>query len=147
VTVQCVAPTGSDANDGLSWATPKKSVLAAYDTLPGSRPGNLGGGTIYFPYGSRIGSNADPEEQGLWLLGGSDPQFANPPAGWRPAKPLVLIGQGSIGSNAIAGPAPPVWLSGGSATDPAHLVYDGSDGTGRSGAVSHRDGSRPRGPA
>ena len=43
ISVQYVAPNGSDTNDGLSWATAKKSVLGAYDALP-DNPGSAGGG-------------------------------------------------------------------------------------------------------
>jgi len=85
--VRYVSPNGDDSFDGLSWDTPKKTILAAYDSLPGT------GGTIYIADGSWVGGEVP--NQGIWLIGPSDPSYASPPAGWRVQRARVrFIGIG-----------------------------------------------------
>lgn len=77
-----VAPNGDDQNDGLSWGTAKRTILAAYDALPtgfwnveqnrissppatGDQPAQ--GGTIYIATGSAVGGEV--RGQGIWILG------------------------------------------------------------------------------
>lgn len=85
--VQYVHPSGNDSNDGLSWATPKKYILSAYDALP------TAGGTIYIADQSNVGGEV--ANQGIWIIGPFDPDFASPPAGWRQQKIVEFIGRGS----------------------------------------------------
>ena len=99
-----VSPNGNDGGDGLSWATAKRTILAAYDSL-----GEYSwvGGTIYIAGGSGIADEGDlgvdglPKNlpgQGIWIMGPDDPNYQpipNPrppdwidplPKGWRRAK-------------------------------------------------------------
>jgi hypothetical protein len=102
-----VTSEGNDARDGLSWGTSKLTILAAYDALPAA------GGTILLA-GASVSMGGEVAEQGLWLMGGSDNQYASPPAGWRQQKRLRLIGVGTgmSGAGQIASPA--VQINGGS---------------------------------
>src|ERR1700675_3132231 len=87
--IQYVDYTGNDANNGLSWGSAKKTIMAAYDALPNS------GGSIFIMQGS--GSDATPIQatstpgQGIWIMGSKDPNYSNPPPGWRKAKPNVTF--------------------------------------------------------
>lgn len=123
------APTGNDANDGSYWAFAKADVMSCYDALPS------GGGTIYIrddSNGQHVGIRAckptDPPGCGIWLMGGRDPNYTNPPPGWRRAKTggagaVDFIGVGGTTGNmnvdarvrilcgAPGGPNPCVWLS------------------------------------
>ena len=90
--IQYVSPNGNDANDGFSWGTAKLHMYNALQALPGGsvvKPYKAGQGIIHVsanvPYGGpAIGG-------GLWLMGGNDPNFANPPPGW-----LQVVGGGGI---------------------------------------------------
>jgi hypothetical protein len=90
--IQYVSPHGNDSNDGLSWGAAKLTVFAACEALPGgaTTPPTCGNGTIYFS----DKSSANPfAHGGLWLMGGLDPNFAKPPAGWlRVSGPLSVVG-------------------------------------------------------
>ncbi|HEY7372098.1 MAG TPA: hypothetical protein VIF57_07945 [Polyangia bacterium] len=87
-TTYYVSPSGSDSNDGLSWDTPVKTILKAYDLMPGS------GGTIYIADGSWVGGEV--ANQGIWIVGPDDPAYSSPPAGWRQGKARVhFIGIGT----------------------------------------------------
>lgn len=78
-----VSPLGNDAADGLSWATAKRTVLAAYDAaVPGSR--------IIIASDSIIGGEVNG--QGLWIMGSRDAAYANPPPGWRRYKSVEFFG-------------------------------------------------------
>ncbi len=103
-----VRSDGDDANDGLSWRYPKKTVLNAYDTLP------AGGGTVYV-YGT-VAWGSEVSGQGIWLAGYQDSQYSNLPAGWRQAKHIAIIGVGPYVSSFNV--APQAYITGGSATDP-----------------------------
>jgi hypothetical protein len=90
--IQYVSPHGNDSNDGLSWGAAKLTVFAACEALPGgaTSPSTCGNGTIYF---SDKSSASQFTNGGLWLLGGSDPNFARPPAGWlRVSGPISVVG-------------------------------------------------------
>jgi hypothetical protein len=108
---------GSDINDGLSWDTAKNSMMACYDRLP------AGGGFVYFSEGNggeRTPVNAtNVSGCGIWIMGGTDPNFAKPPACWRKVKAVTFIGAGGINSitHILAGSSadnnhPAIWLSG-----------------------------------
>ena len=98
-----VSPSGNDANNGASWATAKKTILAAYDALP-----SPSGGTIYIADGSFVGGSVI--NQGIWIVGADDPSFANPLSGWRQQKVVRFIGVGSdsLGLQFGVGTAPSV---------------------------------------
>ena len=88
---------GSDSNDGLTPATPKSSIMSAYDDLPTS---NLNGGTIY-AIGPTVPAcpSGSPSGCGIWIMGPGDPNYSSPPSGWRKAKysylaPISIIGIG-----------------------------------------------------
>jgi hypothetical protein len=81
--------TGNDANDGQSWGTAKKTVLAAYDSLPSV------GGTIKIGANTQVGGEI--AGQGIWLAGNGDPQHAAMTApgvvpGWRKIKSVKFEG-------------------------------------------------------
>jgi hypothetical protein len=90
--IRYVADTGDDTNDGLSWDSPKKTLLAAYDALPTT------GGTIYL-----AGLNVRIGGPGLWLCGPGDPAYAAQPYPWRRQKPVTIKAIGTTGSNGIGG--------------------------------------------
>jgi hypothetical protein len=82
--IKFVSPKGSDTDpqhNGSTWETAKRTILAAYDSLPDS------GGTIFISNGSHVGGEI--EGQGIWLTGNS----ALLP-GWRKAKRVSFIGVG-----------------------------------------------------
>jgi hypothetical protein len=81
------APTGDDANDGLSWETAKKTIDAAYDALlaVGSPLSEVGGGELHFAEGTA---------GHLWIRGDG---LSVP--GWKPQCPLRLIGHGKSSSS------------------------------------------------
>ncbi len=108
--VMRVLREGNDGNSGLSLAEAKRTILGAYDALPN-------GGTILV-YGSAVDIGGEVRDQGLWLAGAEDPQSNSLPPGWRPARPITIVGLGGTlqtgaGSQARARVA----LRGGSATD------------------------------
>ena len=124
--VRYVSSAGNDGNDGLSWGTAKLTVYGALISLPGgsASPATAGAGTVYFSDGASSNPTAGA---GVWLMAGTDPNYASPPAGWlRSTQGVALIGvmtknYGSIthipkaalaaGSGADSN-HPAVWLSG-----------------------------------
>lgn len=127
--IQYVAvATGNDSNDGLSWGTAKLTIMAAYDALP------AGGGVVFID-GQGVDSTQWPActstaNQGIWIMGPTDPNYASPPAGWRKAKnggnvqvafigvpSSVAVANAMSGNmSGIIGPNfdthPTIWLSG-----------------------------------
>lgn len=80
------SPAGSNANDGTTWATAKKTVASAYDALPST------GGTIYFEDNTKW---SDGTEGGglvdlnpMWVTARS----LTAPSGWRLAKAARCVG-------------------------------------------------------
>src|ERR1019366_319585 len=66
IAVQYVSPTGNDSNDGLSWETAKRTVVAALEALPGGNSTTAGHGTVDLMDGVSWTPIAN---QGLWLMG------------------------------------------------------------------------------
>ncbi len=86
-----VSPNGSDSNDGLSWGSAKQTLYAAVSEL--EQQSGASGGTIYVAANSSCGGPV--AGQGLWLVGGLDPTYTNPPSGWIVAyHPLRIVGVG-----------------------------------------------------
>src|SRR5437660_7830290 len=81
-----VSPSGSDSNNGRSWASAKATILAAYDGLSAS------GGTIYIASGSFVGGTI--ANQGVWIVGPNDPSYNSPLPGWRKQKMVRFVGVG-----------------------------------------------------
>ena len=90
--VRYVSDQGDDAFDGLSWDSPKRTLLAAYDALPTTT-----GGTIFLAGNCRIGG------PGLWLCGPGDPAYASLPSPWRRQKPVTITAVGTTTTNGIGG--------------------------------------------
>jgi len=116
--IRYVSSNGNDALDGLSWSTPKLTIMAAYDALPST------GGTVYITWGGVAAgpSCTSTAGQGIALIGPTDPNFASPPAGpgWRTFKSVSFIGVG--GSSRGSGTStigPVVRVNCGGATNPA----------------------------
>ncbi|HEV2987866.1 MAG TPA: hypothetical protein VG759_05455, partial [Candidatus Angelobacter sp.] len=78
--VQMVSPNGNDANDGLSWASAKMHVYNALQALPGGSSTFAGTGTVLLS--GTVNYGGPVANQGMWLMGQSDPNFASPPSGW-----------------------------------------------------------------
>ena len=79
IAIRYVSDAGSDANDGLSWSTSKRTIYGALVSLPGGGTTMAGSGTIYVG----PGSTANPTPGGgIWLMGPLDPNYSSPPAGW-----------------------------------------------------------------
>lgn len=78
--VRYVTATGNDSNDGRSWGSAKLTVYAALQALPGGSTGIVGGGTIKLSGTVAYGGPA--ANQGMWIMGGGDPNFGSPPSGW-----------------------------------------------------------------
>jgi hypothetical protein len=116
---------GNDQKDGKSWTTAKGTIMACYDALPEK------GGTIFIAQGGGGDPDfvraTDTPGQGIWILGGTDPNFKHPPSGWRRSKGQVSfigVAATSLQSNGHKGGAveivsggaahnqPAVWLSG-----------------------------------
>lgn len=97
---QYVAPTGNDSLDGLSPETAKKTIVAAYDTLP-----EFLGGHIYLfagpveigKPGLWIGGALDPNESDMGEGGDGTGAYAN----WRKEKPLTIEGIGGRVQNLV----------------------------------------------
>ena len=116
-----VSPSGSDANDGLSWSAAKKTIYAALEALPGGaiNPATAGQGLIYVA----DGSDANPKlNAGIWLLGNtSDPNYNQPPSGWlRVSGPLRIQGVNCFHANANQSGAPGCYVKAGGGTDNRH---------------------------
>lgn len=84
--IEYAASGGSDSNDGKSWGTAKATVMAAYDALSAL------GGTIYICSIYTNAINWTSTGQGAWIMGPTDPNYANPPPGWRRVKSAKFIG-------------------------------------------------------
>ena len=120
IAIRYVSDDGSDANDGLSWSTSKRTIYGALVSLPGGGTNMAGFGTIYVGPGVTASPTANG---GIWLMGPNDPNYSSPPAGW-----LKCAGSGCnvniIGmSNAAGGPnghKPRINLSAGSSADNNH---------------------------
>lgn len=78
-----VHPLGDDANDGKSWSTAKETILGAYDAVSS-------GGLINIYHGSHVGGEV--AQQGIWIIGPNDVNWASPPSGWRQQKAVVFQG-------------------------------------------------------
>jgi hypothetical protein len=110
---------GSDVNDGSSWASAKADIMSCYDALPDA------GGTIYIADGGagypiHACKTGDPAGCGIWIMGSGDPNFANPPAGWRRRKRTVAF-RGCGGNSAtIIQRTPQVSIAAGSGADTQH---------------------------
>jgi len=115
------APGGNRLNEGFSWRSSKGTVMDCYDALP------PGGGTIYIGHGTPATAIAG---EGIWIMGHTDPNYGNPPQGWRTAKTAVSFigvgGQQNIFNGyanlafVVAGGSadrrhPAVWISGSNA--------------------------------
>jgi hypothetical protein len=75
-----VSSTGNDAADGSTWATAKRTVYAALESLPGgsaSWPIMAGSGTVYLGPGVLVGA---PDGKGL-RIGGPGSAWLKPPKG------------------------------------------------------------------
>ena len=113
-TVQYASPRGNDLNDGLSWATAKRTIMAAYDALP-----NLaykGGGTIYFTEGTPA---TNIPGCGIWIMGSHDSAYNNPPPCWRKDKSVSFIGVAD-GTSSPNGHMPVAYINAGSTVDRYH---------------------------
>lgn len=88
--VQYVSPNGNDTNDGFSIGTAKLTVYAALQALPGGSSTSAGTGTVFIS--SAVNYGGPVANQGMWLMGPVDPNFASPPSGW-----LKFNGVGSFG--------------------------------------------------
>ena len=107
------SPSGNDGNDGSYWSLAKGDVMACYDALPPS------GGAIYFTDGGSprapipLCKATDPHGCGIWVMGARDPNYSNPPPGWRHGKGAVnFVGVGGSCAFAFA-LTPQVCTSGG----------------------------------
>lgn len=89
---QHVHPAGNDDNDGLSWETPKETILAAYDALFDLDDFDPLGGVVYIADNSYVGGEV--ENQGIWLLGENDFVYPDLPPGWRAGGRVDFIGVG-----------------------------------------------------
>ena len=78
--IQYVSAAGNDANDGFSFTGAKLTVYAALQALPGGSVTNAGVGTIYIS--STVNYGGPAANQGMWIMGSGDPNFATPPSGW-----------------------------------------------------------------
>jgi hypothetical protein len=118
IAVRYVSNGGSDANDGLSWGTAKRTIYGALVSLPDGGTNAAGSGTVY------VGpsSSANPTEgAGIWLMGLADPSYATPPTGWLRCGSCILniVGMANINGGANTH-SPRVNVSGGSSTDRNH---------------------------
>lgn len=83
-------PQGDDANDGLSWDTAKRTVMAAYDAIPG---GDIFIGSELSSVGAPIGVHAQTDPgAGIWIT--EDPEVVSRDPRWRWPKPVRFIGAG-----------------------------------------------------
>lgn len=76
--------TGNDTNDGLSWTSAKRTLLAAYDALPAT------GGRILFSDNAWVGGEVP--NQGLWVMGVGDPGWPTLRPGFRAPKAVHWVG-------------------------------------------------------
>ena len=74
IAIRYVSDVGSDANDGLSWSTSKRTIYGALISLPGGGTTTAGSGTIYVG----PGSTANPTQGGgIWLMGPLHPELSS----------------------------------------------------------------------
>lgn len=121
---------GNDSNDGLSWGTAKLTIYGAMVALPGGNGTTISGsGTIYVGPGTHAHPTAGV---GIWFMGGGDPNYASPPAGWVKyvGGSVELIGVGATTPGILVGDVPRVSIVGGSAADRNHpsLWLSGAQG-------------------
>ena len=95
------------------WSIAKEDVMSCYDALPRN------GGSIYFTDGGSpsapipLCKATDPQGCGIWVMGALDPNYSNPPPGWRHRKGAVnFVGVGGSCAFAFA-LTPQVCTSGG----------------------------------
>ena len=79
ISVRYVYNGGSDANDGLSWRTAKRTIYGALVSLPGGGRNEVGSGTVYVGPATLANPTVNA---GIWLMGANDPNYINPAAGW-----------------------------------------------------------------
>lgn len=112
----------TDSNDGKSMGSAMATVDHAICSLPGGNCATqlAGNGTIYVVSHSNASSTSGC---GIWLMGGSDPNYASPPPCWLKQQSgtsgLTIIGisSQSFGPN---GQAPSAAINGGSVVDRRH---------------------------
>jgi hypothetical protein len=125
--IQYVSPAGKDLNDGHDWGSAKRTVMAAYDALPGK------GGTIYIVGDSNISGssiacvNVTPTSgQGFGIAGSIDPNYKLMPKvlnniQWVKYKRVAFIGiPSNTGGTSLNFPGVCV-LAGNSTTDALRL--------------------------
>lgn len=111
--VRYAHPDGDNANDGLTWGTAKQHILAAYDALPAT------GGDLNIGDACKVGGEVS--QQGIWLVGPNDVNYASPPTGWRQQKNVRFIGQ-PAGIGLVQFAKPSATFLGGTTT----FAYDGT---------------------
>jgi hypothetical protein len=110
-----VRPTGSNSNDGTSWAKAKKDILGAFDALPAA------GGKIMFETNSYV--DAAHPTRGFWLAGANDSNYNGTlPAGWRQFNGALHI-EGVPVENWEGARRGGAFLKGGSPTDTASPLF------------------------
>lgn len=125
--IRYVHPNGNDSDDGLTWATPKETILGAYDSLGSSS------GTIYIASLSHVGGEV--QGQGIWLAASGDPNIGSMSfssgsyPGWRKSKAVKFVGVDSLDSGTLIQAGQPgdtnwtgpwIWLS----SDCAELTFE-----------------------
>ena len=107
-------PQGDDANDGLSWDTAKRTVMAAYDTIRG---GDIFIGSDLSSVGAPIPVQAQTDPgAGIWIT--EDPEVLSRDPRWRSPKPVRFIGAGPCRSQFghpaafidVKNTVPSIWL-------------------------------------
>jgi len=145
IAIRYVSGPGSDKNDGLSWDSAKATVHNALCSLPGGNCSTkrAGSGTVYVGPDSKSSPTANA---GIWLMGPSDPNYANPPAGWLKCNPCAVnivgipntIGAAnsqmskvtlSQGGSAVDRNHPAVWISSVNVIHIANLSFGGNVGS------------------
>lgn len=128
--VMYASVNGNDSNDGLSWGSAKLTIFGAMVALPGGNgTTTAGSGTIY------VGPNTKAHPTtgvGIWFMGGGDPNYASPPAGWVKyvSGSIELIGVGATTPGILVGDVPYVPIVAGSSADRNHpsLWLSGAQG-------------------
>lgn len=118
--VMYASVNGNDSNDGLSWGTAKLTIFGAMIALPGGNGSSIAGsGTIYVGPGTHAHPTAGV---GIWFMGGGDPNYASPPAGWVKyvGGSIELIGVGATTPGILVGDVPYVPIVAGSSVDRNH---------------------------
>jgi hypothetical protein len=87
-----VHPLGDDSNDGFSWDTAKKTVIAAYDDIPS---GDIFIGNHMNRDGRIVAPTVHPDAAaGIWITEDRDVIDRDPH--WRWPKPVRFIGSGPV---------------------------------------------------